>query len=114
MISSEATYKLKAELKITSQPVSQTYVSGQKVTAKVAAEGTGLKYQWQYKFPKDTGWTKWGGAGNTTAETSYNFPASFNGIKLRCVVTDASGNTVISSEAVYTLIQREDWELPIM
>ena len=30
---------------ITGQPVSQTYVAGQKVTAKVLAEGTDLKYQ---------------------------------------------------------------------
>ena len=113
-VSNEATYTLGAELKITGHPTSQTYVAGQKVTAKVVAEGSGLKYQWQYKMPNDRDWNKWSGAGNTTAETTYSFPATFNGIKLRCVITDITGKTIISDSASYFLINGEDWELPIM
>ena len=99
---------------ITDQPANQMYTAGQKVTASVTAEGKGLKYQWQYRLPNESGWTNWQGEGATTAETSYNFPESFNGISLRCVVTDAYGNSAISDTSTYTLIKKEDWELPIM
>ena len=112
--SDEAAYTLEKRLKITGQPKSQTYVANQKVTAKVTAEGTGLKYQWQYRFKNWTNWINWSGEGATTAETSYNFPDSFNGISLRCVLTDAFGNSVVSEQSTYSLIKNEDWELPIM
>ena len=113
-ISDEATYSLKQEIKITEQPVSQIYVKGQKITSKVVATGGGLKYQWEYRLPKDSGWTKWSAPGNNTAETSYAYPAVFNGIKLRCVINDIYGNKVISDEIVLRQIENDEWELPII
>ena len=114
VISDEATYSLKQEIKITEQPVSQTYVKGQKITSKVVATGEGLKYQWEYRLPKDSGWTKWSAPGNNTAETAYAYPAVFNGIKLRCVINDIYGNKVISDEIVLRQIENDEWELPII
>ena len=110
----EVTYSLKQEIKITEQPISQTYVKGQKITSKVVATGDGLKYQWEYRLPKDSGWTKWSAPGNNTAETVYAYPAAFNGIKLRCVINDIYGNQVISEEIVLRQIENDEWELPIM
>ena len=112
--SGEATYTLAKALNITGQPENQSYIAGQKVTAKVTAEGSGLKYQWQYKLPTDKDWINWRGTGANTSETSYNFPASFDGIKLRCVVTDGTGKSITSKEATYSLLKGDDWELPIM
>ena len=33
---------------------------------------------------------------------------------VRCIVKDASGNSIISSEVKANIISVEDWELPIM
>ena len=114
VVSDEAVYTVAQELKITKQPTSQTYAAGQKVVASVSATGTGLKYQWEFRLPNQTNWSNWSGAGCNTAETSYNYPASFSGIRLRCRVTDAAGKSVVSDEAVYTMLKTEEWELPII
>ena len=40
--------------------------------------------------------------------------STYNGWKIRCIVTDGNGNNVISDVITVIMINNEDWELPIM
>ena len=85
---------------ITGQP--QNYVGAVNSTARftVTAAGNGLTYQWQYS--DDNGKT-WLISSLKTAVYSAKFTADKNGRMVRCVVTDAGGNTVVSSAAAMKL-----------
>ncbi len=86
------------KVKITSQPSNVTAEPGQKTTFTVRASGSGLKYQWYFK--KDSigaAWTEW--AGHTTAVTSASANVTWDGMLVRCEVTDSDGNSVVSEAA---------------
>ena len=85
---------------ITSQP--QNYVGAVNSTAKftVAASGDGLKYQWQYS---DDNGTTWLASSIKSATYSAKFTSEKNNRMVRCIVTDASGNSVTSNAAKMTL-----------
>jgi YD repeat-containing protein len=81
---------------ITTQPQSQTIVSGQTATLSVTAGGTGAKtYQWF----KDNLWTAITGA----TSSSYTTPALTTTTKYYVIVTNACGSTV-SEPATITVI----------
>ena len=88
-------------IKITQQPKDTNYKAGETVKLSVAAEGSGLKYQWQYQFPGKDTWTNWSGGNN--AVLSRAIPAEWNGLKNRCVITDETGTSVISDVAILSL-----------
>ena len=85
---------------ITIQP--KDYVGAVNSTAKftVTVSGDGLKYQWQYS--DDNGKT-WLASSIKSATYSAKFAAEKNNRTVRCIVTDASGNTVTSNAAKMTL-----------
>ncbi|MCC2748750.1 hypothetical protein, partial [Agathobacter rectalis] len=58
----------------------------------------GLKYQWQVKFPNES-WKNSGSTTATTATYSFTTEGKHNGMLVRCIVKDASGNSVTSNEA---------------
>jgi len=94
---------VQAVITITSQPVDLSITEAQtnsQVAFEVVATGEGLSYQWQYK---DGGgaWTNW--ADKTKSLLTFNAIASRNGRQVRCVITDASGNTVTSAAATLTI-----------
>ena len=113
VVSNEAKLTVTENLKITSQPASQSVKDGQTVTFKVTATGNGLKYQWQVSSDGKN-WTNSGIASGKTAVYTFEAGKSQNGRLQRCVITDASGNKVVSSVAVINVISADDWELPIM
>ena len=86
---------------ITKQPVSVTAGAGQSITFSVTASGTGLTYQWQYQGKTGTTWTNFANA--TGASMTKTAQSSWNGWKVRCVVTDGSGNTAVSDTATITI-----------
>ncbi len=88
--------------KITSQPKSRTVSAGNTVKFTVTATGAGLKYQWQYKYPDGT-WTNSGYASGKTATLQFTALAKYNGIKYRCIITDANGKKLTSSTATLTV-----------
>lgn len=88
-------------IKFTNQPASVTVASGASVSFEVAAEGSGLKYQWVYKKNGDSKWSNW--VGHTTASTTGNASSAWNGMQLRCVVTDANGHTAVSETVKVTI-----------
>lgn len=88
-------------LKITAQPVSRTAAEGKTVSFTVKAQGTGLKYQWQYRTSPKGAWKTALAEGNTTAALKVPVTASRNDFQYRCVITDQYGNVINS--AVVTL-----------
>ena len=111
--SNEAKCSTSAALKITGQPSDCIVPVGNQARFAVKAEGTGLKYQWQVKFPNES-WKNSGSTTATTATYSFTTEGKHNGMLVRCIVKDASGNSIISSEVKANIISVEDWELPIM
>ncbi len=93
-ISDAATMKI-SDLAITTQP--KNYVGKVNSTAKftVAAEGNGLTYQWQIS---DDGFN-WANSSVKAASYSTKLTTAKNGRMVRCIVTDANGNSVTSSAA---------------
>ena len=88
-------------LKITTQPKSQTITLGQSITVSVKAEGTGLTYQWYYMKAGQSQWNVWNGRTHASETVTPN--ATWNGIKLYCMVKDSSGKTANSSAATITV-----------
>ena len=99
--SEAATVTLCYPLEITQQPQSVTANAGDTVRFAVNANGVGLSYQWYYKKSGASAWSKW--AGHTTAATSATANESWNGMQVRCTVTDESGSNVTSEVATVTV-----------
>ena len=88
-------------LSITTQPSNVTVAAGSNATFKVVATGSGLNYQWQYKKSGQTSWNNWGA--RTTASTTATSNATWQGMQVRCIVTDSAGNKVTSNAATITI-----------
>ena len=86
---------------ILSHPKSATAKVGNNVRFEVKAQGDELKYQWYFKKSGATSWSLW--KGHTTASTSAAVNATWNGMKLRCLVADKYGSKAYTKEAVVTL-----------
>ena len=100
--SQAAAIAINIPLAITQQPKSVTANIGDTVKFSVKASGSGLRYQWYYKKSGASSWTKW--TGHTTASTSGTANESWNGMQVRCTVTDSSGSTVNSKAATVTAV----------
>jgi hypothetical protein len=87
--SNAAVLTYNASFAITQQPVSVTVDNNTIASFGVKATGNGLKYQWQYKNAGDSNWTTWGS--KTTADITVAYAVYRDGMSLRCVITDASG-----------------------
>ena len=86
---------------ITLQPQNITSVIGKSVTFSVGANGSGLNYQWYYKKRGQTSFSVWKGHTHALEKATPN--NTWDGIQLRCVITDAAGVKVTSSAATVTL-----------
>jgi hypothetical protein len=95
-------------LQITKQPVSVTIKRSEKAVFSIEATGSGLTYQWQYSNNSGSTWTNLtegtGASGTTTnTVTRSNFYMTISNQLHRCIVTDSSGNQVISNTASLTV-----------
>ena len=86
-----------AAVTITSQPADVTAEPAQIVTFLVKATGSDLKYQWYVKKDYSDNWVLWNG--HTTAKTSAPANVTWDGMLVRCEITDGKGNTVVSDTA---------------
>ena len=72
-------------------------VNGKSVTFHVDAVGNGnLTYQWQYKLAGETKWRTPSQASAKTADYVFKLKPSYDNIEVRCIVKDATGNSVTS------------------
>ena len=99
VISDIVTLTVQAELKIEQQPSSQKGIAGENAVFTVKAAGDALKYQWQYKAPSATTWTKTTATGATTASLTIEVTAAKKGYQYRCVITDKYGKSINSDPA---------------
>lgn len=99
--SSEAALTVEASMQIHTQPANQTVSLGEAANFTIAATGTGLKYQWQYKTPSATGWVNCSSAtvGYRSSVLSPIATTGRNGYEYRCIVTDANGQKLTSQAA---------------
>ena len=84
---------------IDSQPVSLTVDEGEVANFTVAATGTKLTYQWQYRTSETDTWKNSPATGNKTATLSVPGTLSRNGYQYRCVITNGSGSSLYSDAA---------------
>ena len=82
---------------ITTQPDDYSGAADSVATFRVAAEGDGLKYQWQISDDNGASWTN---SSVKAAKYSAKLTAAKDGRMVRCVVTDQYGASVISQAAV--------------
>ena len=98
-----ASVAIKDAVSIVGQPADVSIYAGQKAVFSVKAKGTGLTYQWYYKKADTVYWNKWNG--RTTASTTATANDTWDGMSVKCEITDANGNYIVSRAAVITLRQ---------
>ncbi|MBR2549712.1 MAG: hypothetical protein IKE92_06825 [Clostridiales bacterium] len=98
LFSREVTVHVGIPLEITSNPLDHTGVAGSTATFGVTAQGTGLAYQWQV-YSNGT-WKNTAASGANTSKISFKITDAHDGMKYRCVVTDAFGQQLVSRVAV--------------
>lgn len=86
-----------AELQILKQPVNAAISAGETAKFQTFATGLGLSYQWQ-EYRNGT-WSNSNYSGCDTNTLTISGTEAVNGSQYRCVVTDASGES-LSSDAV--------------
>ena len=101
LASKAVTIKIYQGPKITKQPKSINSNVNKKVSITVNASGKKLKYQWQYK---KAGSNTWKNLKESTKSTlSKKLPKSWNGMKLRCAITDSYGKKIYSKAVKVTV-----------
>lgn len=88
---------------IISQPRDVTAAADSAATFRVFAIGRGLTYQWEYMPTTSTTWRNNTLPGNNTDTLTFSAKAYHDGYKYRCLITDASGNTVRTDEVTLTI-----------
>ena len=100
--SNPAVITLRQPLTVLTQPTSISVNAGEKATFRVSAQGAGkLKYQWYYRKSGAKSGTLW--KEHTSASTSAKANATWNGMKVWCVITDEAGQSVQSEAATVTI-----------
>ena len=89
-------------LVILNEPENFSGAVGETATFTVAAQGSGLKYQWQTL--KNGSWTNCSiNDGAKTATLSLAIKESRNGSKYKCVITDKNGSILTTEEVTLTV-----------
>ena len=96
-VSDTVAIHLSSPLKITGQPVDFTGAIGDMASYTVKATGDLLTYQWYYKSPKATKFSKSTSASGLTSTYSIKLASSHDGYQYYCIVTDAAGNSLRSN-----------------
>ena len=87
-------------LAITKQPANVAVASGQTAATTVTVSGSGLKYQWYFKDPGSSSFSK-----SSVTEKTYSctMNAAKSGRKVYCIITDKYGNSIKSSTVTLRL-----------
>ena len=98
--SGEAVLIYYTPMEITKQPVNVSVNQGELAYFEVTAKGDGLNYLWQYKLADSSTWVNWDS--KTTAKIDVAYAAYRNGMKLRCLVSDITGDSKHTVEVQLT------------
>lgn len=94
-------------LRITKHPTDQTVIVGETATFTLQAVGEGqLTYDWRYKSPTASAWSKMTTFNLNTA-TRTPTGTSYDGYLIRCTVSDFHGNQVVSKTATMHVVETE-------
>ena len=93
--------KVSNSIAITSQPTAVTGKIGDAAEFRVGASGTNLKYQWQYVLKGQNSWKNFDNGNASTMKKVLG--ESFDDLKVKVVITDGNGNSVISNTVTVTL-----------
>lgn len=97
---------VESKLSITTQPIDTSVSEDANAVFKVAAKGSALTYQWQYKNASTAYWTDSTMVGSKTNSITVKGTTARNGYQYRCVVKDANGNKVTSNVAKLTVTEK--------
>lgn len=106
--STAATLGVSQSITISTNPVSQTVCEATNITFNVAAQGSGLSYQWQVSTDGGTNWTNLSNTGNysgatSTALTITGVLPSQNNYRYRAIASNSACNPGTSSAATLTV-----------
>ncbi len=101
--SNGATLTVNPGITITAQPENQSVTEGAKATFSVAATGSNLSYQWQFRKSDTGSWVNSGMTGSKTNSITVQGTATRNGYQYRCVITDGNGKKLTSNGATLTV-----------
>ncbi|MDD6060551.1 MAG: dockerin type I domain-containing protein, partial [Ruminococcus sp.] len=102
VVNSKDVTALKAKINNVSillQPINDYTKSGSNISASVAACGTNLSYQWYYKDPGSSSFTK---ASCTTPTYTFKMTTLTSGRQVYCIVKDSNGKSVKSDTVTLT------------
>lgn len=91
---------------ITTQPQSATVTEDESASFSLAADGSGLSYQWQQSSDGGQSWTDISGATSVSYKTGAT-TLQMNGTQYRCVITNAVGS-VTSAAATLTVQEKPE------
>ena len=89
------------EIKVTQQPADVKTSDGQKTYFRLKATGSDLTYKWYYQKAGSSDWKYW--PGHDYASTFAPANKTWEGMKVYCVITDGSGNSVKSETITVTV-----------
>ena len=104
IVSEPAELTVKTYMDITYHPNDQTVVLGYKGQFTAAAEGEGLKYQWQYKRPGSELWIDTAMEGCTKLTVMIETTTARDGYQYRCEITDVTGNVRYTEAATMRVL----------
>ena len=105
IISDSAKLNVTEKVAVTQQPTAYSCSDGEKAVYSIKASGSGNSYQWQYSMDNGKTWKNSGDAGNKTETLTFTARKDFNGLLLRCVVTNGS-TTIISDSAKLNVTEK--------
>ncbi len=106
--SAAATLLVSQSITISSNPSNQTVCEATNISFNVAAQGSGLSYQWQVSTDGGTNWTNLSNTGNYSGATSTTLTItgvlpSQNNYRYRAIASNAACNPGISTAATLTV-----------
>ena len=99
------TFTIDPSIIITTQPQGIDVMAGTPSSFTVVSEGPGLTYKWQYRKSATGSWANTPNTfgGRTAATLTVTPKSSMNGWQVRCLIKDASGNTIYTEPATFTI-----------
>ena len=95
-----------AEPSITVKPKAQTVAVGSNASFTVGATGGGLEYQWYYRTPDASAWTKVSAASGKTKTYSLTAKERHDGYQYRCKVSNAAGYVYTSARTLTVVTEK--------